>query len=120
MFEQEPEIKKALLQLTDLLAENDTIRRFQKLQAQIAQHEGLKLLTEELKKAQKDAVQYAHYGKPEAERQAVRRADELKAQFDTHPLVSAYRESLAEANDLLHHLTDLIQDQVNHAIEEGQ
>ncbi len=39
-------------------------------------------------------------------------------EFDQHPLVVAYREQLLEADDLLHHLTTMIQEEINGQIEE--
>lgn len=39
-------------------------------------------------------------------------------EFDQHPLVIAYRKQLLEADDLLHHLTTMIQEEINGQIEE--
>lgn len=39
-------------------------------------------------------------------------------EFDQHPLVVAYRKQLLEADDLLHHLTTMIQEEINGQIEE--
>ena len=74
-------------------------------------------LVEEIKAAQKDAVQFAHYGKPTAEKEAIQRADAKTKEFDEHPLVVAYREQLIEANDLVQHVTALIQYRVNEELE---
>ena len=38
-------------------------------------------------------------------------------EFDEHPLVVAYREQLIEANDLVQHVTALIQYRVNEELE---
>ena len=40
-----------------------------------------------------------------------------KQKFDEHPLVVAYREQLIEANDLVQHVTALIQYRVNEELE---
>lgn len=47
----------------------------------------------------------------------MKEADRLTKEFDQHPLVIAYREQLYEANDLLQHLTTMIQKEVNAALE---
>ncbi|GCF95774.1 hypothetical protein NRIC_36650 [Enterococcus florum] len=117
-LEKEPEVQRALDQLTTLLQDNEVVQRYQNVKARIDQNTAVHTLEEAIKQAQKEAVHFAHYGKPEAEKQALKRADELTKQLEEHPLVIAYRESLSEANDLLQHLTGLIQKEINDAIED--
>lgn len=113
----EAAVEAALSHLTALLGENEVVVRYQQLQKRVEDNETLKELEEGIKAAQKDAVQFAHYDKPEAEREALKEADRLTKEFDQHPLVIAYREQLFEANDLLQHLTNMIQKEVNVALE---
>ena len=113
----EAAVEAALSHLTALLGENEIIIRLQQLKKRVEENDTLQELEEGIKAAQKDAVQFAHYGKPEAEREALKEADRLTKEFDQHPLVIAYREQLFEANDLLQHLTNMIQKEVNAAIE---
>ena len=96
------------------------IRRYQTLKNSVDENTSLHTLQEEIQHAQKDAVQFAHYGKPVAEKEALKKADSLTDQLNQHPLVTAYREQLGEANDLLHHLTSMIQTEINQALEEEQ
>lgn len=116
----EAAVEAALSHLTALLGKNEVITRYQQLQKRVEENDTLQQLEEDIKTAQKDAVQYAHYGKPEAEREALKEADRLTKEFDQHPLVVAYREQLYEANDLLQHLTNMIQKEVNAAIEANE
>lgn len=116
----EAAVEAALSHLTALLGKNEVITRYQQLQKRVEENDTLQQLEEDIKTAQKDAVQYAHYGKPEAEREALKEADRLTTEFDQHPLVVAYREQLYEANDLLQHLTNMIQKEVNAAIEANE
>ncbi|MGP5430034.1 YlbF family regulator [Enterococcus malodoratus] len=116
-LEKEAAVDAALSHLTALLGENEVITRYQKLQKRVAENDTLQQLEEGIKAAQKDAVQFAHYGKPEAERAALKEADRLTKEFNQHPLVIDYREQLYEANDLLQHLTAMIQKEVNAALE---
>lgn len=113
----EAAVEAALSHLTELLGQNEVVLRYQQLQKRVEDNETLKELEEGIKAAQKNAVQFAHYGKPEAEREALKEADRLTKEFDQHPLVVAYREQLFEANDLLQHLTTMIQKEVNAALE---
>lgn len=111
------EVNKELSRLLSLIGEDEVIIRYKELEKKIKENEKLTNLVEEIKAAQKDAVQFAHYGKPEAEKEAISRADELTKQFDNHPLVIAYREQLIEANDLLQFITDRIQYRINEELE---
>ncbi|MCD5002166.1 YlbF family regulator [Enterococcus saccharolyticus] len=117
-LEQEPEVQQALAKLIDLLSEHESIKEFKKIQAKAVQNEHLKELEAAIKAAQKDAVQYAHYNKPEAEKQAIERINALNKEYAEHPLVIAYREKLIEADELLQYVTSNLQRQVNQSIEE--
>ncbi len=116
-LEKEAAVEAALNDLTALLKKNDVIIDYQRVQQRVAESDTLKQLEDEIKEAQKAAVQYAHYGKPEAEKAALKEADRLTKAFDQHPLVTAYRDQLVEANDLLQHLTHMIQKEVNDTLE---
>ncbi|MGX7243886.1 RicAFT regulatory complex protein RicA family protein [Enterococcus quebecensis] len=110
-------INEELTKLLALIGEDDLIKRYKELEEKVQNNEKLTDLVEQIKAAQKDAVQFAHYDKPEAEKAAIKRADELTKEFDEHPLVVAYREQLMEANDLLQHVTDMIQYRINEELE---
>lgn len=109
--------RKELDKLLQLMGQDEIIQRYQELEEKIKKNQKLTELVEEIKAAQKDAVQFAHYGKPEAEKEALQRADEKTAAFDNHPLVVAYREQLVEANDLIQHVTEMIQYRINEELE---
>lgn len=115
---KEPEIQAALEQLVDLLAEHDSIQEFQKVQQRALQNEKLQILEEQIKQAQKAAVQFAHYDKPEAKKQANAEIDRLKKEYEDQPLVISYRQQLLDANEILHYITDNFERRVNDAIEE--
>ncbi|MFW3301495.1 YlbF family regulator, partial [Mammaliicoccus sciuri] len=90
-----------------------TIIRYKELEEKIQQNQYLAELREKIKQAQKDAVHFAYYDKPAAEQEAIKQADQFMQEFDQHPLVVAYRKQLLEADDLLHHLTTMIQEEIN-------
>ncbi|QQV79656.1 YlbF family regulator [Enterococcus faecalis] len=110
---------KELEKLLHLIGQDEVIQRYQAIEEKGKEKQKkLTELVEEIKAAQKDAVQFAHYGKPTAEKEAIQRADaKNKKNFDEHPLVVAYREQLIEANDLVQHVTALIQYRVNEELE---
>lgn len=96
------------------------IRGYQTVKGRVDANTSLHTLQEEIKQAQKDAVHFAHYDKPAAEKEALKKADALTEKMEQHPLVTAYREHLSEANDLLQHLTSMIQTEINQALEEEE
>jgi len=114
---EDKRINEELTKLLTLLGEDELIQRYKELEEKVQNNEKLTDLVEQIKATQKDAVQFAHYDKPEAEKAAIKRADELTKEFDEHPLVVAYREQLMEANDLLQHVTDMIQYRINEELE---
>lgn len=114
----EESIQKELDQLEQLLAAHPTIREFKEVQMRAQNNAALKELEAQIKRAQKDAVQYAHYEKPEAEKIAIQEIARLQANYDQHPLVVRYRDVLYEANELLHYVTTTLQKKVNQVIEE--
>jgi cell fate (sporulation/competence/biofilm development) regulator YmcA (YheA/YmcA/DUF963 family) len=110
-------INEELDKLLALIGEDQRIKRYKELEARVQKNTKLNELVEQIKAAQKDAVQFAHYDKPEAEKAAIARADALTQEFDEHPLVVAYRAQLVEANDLLQHITEMIQYRMNDELE---
>lgn len=110
-------VQATLDQLLALLNQSEIIQNYKKIELRVSDHAGLLALTEAIKVQQKDAVKFAHYGKPEAEKQAIKKADQLTAEFDAHPLVIRYRERLIEANDLLQHMTNLLEEKINLKLE---
>lgn len=118
LLSEEPEIQVALEQLVHLLGEHDFIKEFQEIQQRALQNKHLQNLEKQIKQAQKAAVQFAHYDKSEAEKQANAEIDRLKKEYENHPLVIRYREKMLNANELLHYITVNFEKKVNEAIEE--
>lgn len=116
-FENNPEVQVALNAVLVLLEKNPVIQDFRAITKKVEAHPTLFDLTDKIKIEQKNAVKFAHYGKPEAEKVALQEANRLTQQFDEHPLVIRYREILVEANDLLQHLTKKIERDFNAELE---
>lgn len=113
----EPEITAALNELTRALAEHEIVKDYRSVAAKVARNSHLKELEEKIKEAQQEAVQFAHYGKPEEEKAAILAANAYTREYENHPLVISYREKLGLANDLLHFITENISQDVNQAVE---
>lgn len=109
ILEQEQVVKQAVDQLSRLLSDLPQVQEFQQLAAKVADNQKIVQLEEAIKQAQKDAVQYEHYQKPEACAQALAKADELTTQYNELPLVVAYREKMIEVNEIVQYVTNRIQ-----------
>ncbi|MGX7174201.1 YlbF family regulator [Enterococcus ratti] len=117
-MQKEPNIQKEVEKLAQLLSEHETIVRYKELEQKVQNNRYLEQLMETIKTAQKEAANFSYYGKFAAEKETVRRIEQLTKTFDRHPIVAAYRKQLIEANELLHHLTNMLQDEINEWIEE--
>ncbi|MGX6979683.1 YlbF family regulator [Vagococcus elongatus] len=114
----EPAIEEALNTLLDLVRKSEVIQEYQKIEQQAKDHPKLQELIEAIKTEQKNAVAFSHYDKPVAEQSAIKKADELAQAFDEHPLVVTYREKLILADDLLQHMTRLLENDLNRSLEQ--
>lgn len=116
-LEEEQALQAEVEKMLDLLKKHESVQSFKEVQSKAQNHIGLKELEEKIKRAQKDAVAYAHYDKPEAEKQAVNEINALNQAYKNHPLVKNYRDRLVEADELLQYLSTKIQKEVNNRIE---
>lgn len=117
-LELDKSIQKALDMLGKSLLENEIIQNYRQAEKRVNNHAGLAKLIDQIKVEQKNAVNFAHYGKPEAEKIAIKKADSLTTEFNEHPLVIHYRECLFEANELVQYITNSIETKVNNRLEE--
>ena len=119
------EATKAHLQrLTDLLKENELIQDYQMIEEKAQNHAHLNQLIADIKIKQKEAVAFNHYGKPEAEKIAIKEAEAFTKEFNEHMIVTSYQDALVEANDILQHLVATVQDelkeQINQTLEDNR
>lgn len=119
------EATKAHLQrLTDLLKENELIQDYQMIEEKAQNHAHLNQLIADIKIKQKEAVAFNHYGKPEAEKIAIKEAEAFTKEFNEHMVVTSYQDALVEANDILQHLVATVQDelkeQINQTLEDNR
>lgn len=115
---KETQLDEQLEKILALLGKNEIIQNYFMIKEKVKNHQGLEQLAADIKAAQQEAVKFAHYGKPVAEKAAIQEAERLTKQFDEHPLVLHYRACLIEANDLLQYLTKNLERQVNKGLEE--
>lgn len=111
------EVEEKLQELLALLGQNEVILHYQQLAKKVKNNQELQELEEAIKVAQKETVNFGHYGQINAAKEAKKTADELTEVFNQHPQVIAYRKALYEANDLLQYLTGVIQKRVNEELQ---
>ncbi|MGL4389850.1 MAG: RicAFT regulatory complex protein RicA family protein [Carnobacterium maltaromaticum] len=116
--------KAHLQRLTDLLKENELIQDYQMIEEKAQNHAHLNQLIADIKIKQKEAVAFNHYGKPEAEKIAIKEAEAFTKEFNEHMVVTSYQDALVEANDILQHLVATVQDelkeQINQTLEDNR
>ncbi|PIO83136.1 hypothetical protein BSQ39_05875 [Loigolactobacillus backii] len=109
--------RQALVRLTHLIQQEETIKNYQFVAKQVNQNKKLRKLQQQLEIAQKNIVNDAHYDKPQAAAKAKQEADQLKQELDQHPLTKAYRDALFEADETLRFITDHLQKAVSDLTE---
>lgn len=119
-LEEEQTLQEEVEKMLSLLTTHESVAQFKEVQGKAQNHAGLKELEAQIKRAQKDAVAYAHYDKPEAEKLAIEEINALNKAYKSHPLVDMYRDRLVEADELLQHVSTLIQKEVNQRIDEEE
>lgn len=105
----EPDVLAALTRLDTAISAEPVIKDFQTIEAQVLNNPHLTQLQEDLKTAQRDIVVYQRLEKPKAAKQATLKADEYKRKLEHDPLTVAYRQSLYEADEILEHITGLLE-----------
>ena len=107
---------KELEKLLHLIGQDEVIQRYQAIEEKVKKNKKLTELVEEIKARKKMRFNLLTMAN-QLLKKAIQRADAKTKEFDEHPLVVAYREQLIEANDLVQHVTALIQYRVNEELE---
>lgn len=94
--------------LAKMIAETEEVEFFKQAEAQINENKKVKNTIEKIKFMQKQAVNFQHYGKKEAQISADKEIDEMHAQLDSIPVVQQFKSSQVEVNELLQLVTSTI------------
>lgn len=105
-------IKTALNRVMTLLEEEETVQNYKEAEQKIRHHK-ITRLEEDIEAAQKNSVHLNHYGKQKAYERSKQTIDELYQQLEMDDSVRYYRESLKEADELLHYVAQRIEHAVN-------
>lgn len=103
-------------QLARMVAETEEVDFFKRAEAQIHSNEKVSMLISSIKGLQKQAVNFQHYGKPEALKKTEDKITKLEAELDAIPVVQQFKESQIEVNDLLQIIASTISNTVTDEI----
>ncbi|MBY0099286.1 RicAFT regulatory complex protein RicA family protein [Mesobacillus maritimus] len=106
-------------ELAKMVAETEEVDFFKRAEAQIQGNEKVSMLISSIKGLQKQAVNFQHYGKPEALKKTEAKIEKLEAELDEIPVVQQFKESQVEVNDLLQIIASTISNTVTDEILES-
>ncbi|WP_159545852.1 YlbF family regulator [Streptococcus halichoeri] len=103
----------ALAHLITRLKQHPSILAYHAAKQELDQLPALSKKAYEMKVKQQDGIIFTHIAKDLAAEQSLQRAQSLARELDQHPLVEAYRAKMQDASDLLHHITQMIEEELN-------
>jgi cell fate (sporulation/competence/biofilm development) regulator YmcA (YheA/YmcA/DUF963 family) len=106
-------------ELARMVAETEEVDFSKRAEAQIQGNEKVSMLISSIKGLQKQAVNFQHYGKPEALKKTEDKIAKLEAELDEIPVVQQFKESQIEVNDLLQIIASTISNTVTDEIIES-
>lgn len=108
---------KELEKLLHLIGQDEVIQRYQAIEEKVKKNKKLTELVEEIKAAQKMRFNLLTMANQLLKKKPFNELMRKQKNLMKDPLVVAYREQLIEANDLVQHVTALIQYRVNEELE---
>ncbi|WP_251516617.1 MULTISPECIES: RicAFT regulatory complex protein RicA family protein [Staphylococcus] len=112
MYEKD-EILKAADDLSKQIEALETVKAYQNVEQQIHNNPRVADRMKDLKKNQKQSVNLQNYGKLEALKQSENKIQDIEENINVMPIVEEFRESQAEANELLQMMIDTMADRLN-------
>ena len=112
MYEKD-EILAEADKLSQRIQSLDTVKEYQAIEQQIHQNKNIETRMKDLKKTQKQSVNLQNYGKQQALRQSEDKIQDIEQNINVIPIVEEFRESQAEANDLLQMMISTMSNRLN-------
>ncbi|PHK48974.1 RicAFT regulatory complex protein RicA family protein [Staphylococcus edaphicus] len=91
----------------------DTVKEYHNVESQIHQNKNLEQRMKELKRNQKQSVNLQNYGKAQALKASEDKIQHIEDDINVLPIVEEFRETQAEANDLLQMMIRTMSDRLN-------
>lgn len=103
-------------ELARMIAETDEVDFFKRAEAQIHDNEKVRTAISAIKGLQKQAVNLQHYGKIEALKNTEEKIASIEKELDEIPVVSEFKHSQVEVNELLQLVASTISNTVTDEI----
>lgn len=111
------EILKEADQLANMISSLEEVKFYQEAERAINQNDKVQQLINQIKKLQKQSVNLLHYGKTNAYKQTEQQIETLQNKLDQLPIVTQFKSSQVEVNELLQQVTSLIEKEVANKME---
>lgn len=99
--------------LIEMIKNNESIKRYQAIEKVLNDNEDLKSKINKLKTIQKQLINAKEINKPEAIKHFDKMYNELLEEIEAYPLMSDYLALQGDINDMIQHITQIIEDGVN-------
>lgn len=102
------EIIERTKELAKMISETEEVDFYKRAEQQINKNSKVNDRIAEIKKLQKQAVNLQHYGKIAALQETEAKIEAIQQEIDELPIVSEFKESQKEVNDMLQMVTKTI------------
>ena len=106
-------------ELAEMIASTEEVDFFKSAEAQINENEKIRMLINNIKGLQKQAVNLQHYGKEQAYKDVQAKIDALEKELDELPIVQQFKQSQIDVNDLLQMVASQVSNTVTDLIIES-
>lgn len=110
------EIMKKARELANMIAQTKEVDFYKRAEQQIKMNERVQTLIDELKSKQKQMVMFESANKLDLAKKVEAEYNQLHEELDSIPIVSEFKQSQIEVNDLLQMVTNVIVNTVSERI----
>ncbi|MBI5974935.1 RicAFT regulatory complex protein RicA family protein [Staphylococcus canis] len=111
------DILKAASNLSHRIQNLEMVQNYQNIETQIHKNARILNYMNQLKQSQKQSVNFQNYDKPNAYRRSEDKINSIRNKIDDIPIVTEFRASQEEVNDLLHLVIKTLSTGLQHHIE---
>jgi cell fate (sporulation/competence/biofilm development) regulator YmcA (YheA/YmcA/DUF963 family) len=110
------EILERARELAQMISRTNEVDFFKRAELQIKHHERVQELIDQLKQKQKQMVMFESINKPDLVAKLEGEFNQLQEELDAIPLVTEFKQSQVDVNDLLQMVTNVITNTVSERI----
>ncbi|WP_400163444.1 RicAFT regulatory complex protein RicA family protein [Brevibacillus sp. TJ4] len=110
------EILEKARELAGMISNTNEVDFFKRAEQKIKHHERVQELIDQLKQKQKQMVMFESINKPELVKKVEAEFNQLQEELDAIPIVTEFKQSQVDVNDLLQMVTNVITNTVSERI----